>query len=289
MASARPPLRERYLDIEGQRLRIVTRAAAGSKVPPLLIFNGIGAAADLLQPLLDALPGGVVTFDLPGIGASRAALVPRRMSGLAGLARAVLRALAIERCDVMGISWGGGLAQQFARQYPHVTRRLVLAATSSGHLMLPPRPRVMLRMATPWRYLSADYFRRIAGDIYGGDFRHDPDRVAHHARRMAPPSSWGYLSQLYALGGWTSLFWLHRLHSPTLVLAGEDDPLIPLGNARLLAARIPDARLEIYDCGHLFVLTRLDAVARHISEFRQEDTAEGRTARQTGNTVAAPV
>ncbi|MCZ6655901.1 MAG: poly(3-hydroxyalkanoate) depolymerase [Gammaproteobacteria bacterium] len=237
---------------------------------PLLIFNGIGASVDLLQPLLGALTVPVIAFDLPGVGATRPSLLPKRMPELATLARTLLDVLEIERCHIMGVSWGGGLAQQFAWQYPERTDRLVLAATSTGHLMVPPRLSVMLRMATPLRYLSAGYFKTIAGDIYGGDFRNAPERAARHARLMTPPSVWGYLGQLYALSGWTSLLWLHKVRAPALVMAGEDDPIIPLANARILVNRLPNARLSVYDCGHLFVLTRLDRVSAEIDSFLSE-------------------
>ena len=256
---------ERYVDVAEHRLRVLN--TLGRPGTPILIFNGIGASVDLLRPLVEALGMPVIAFDLPGVGATRASIVPRRMPELATLAAQLLDQFEVERCHIMGVSWGGGLAQQFARQYPERTDRLVLAATSTGHLMVPPRISVMLRMATPLRYLSASYFKTIAGEIYGGDFRNAPDRAEKHARLMAPPSIWGYLGQLYALSGWTSLFWLHEVQAPTLVLAGEDDPIIPLSNAHILVDRIPDARLSTYDCGHLFVLTRLERVAKELDEF----------------------
>jgi poly(3-hydroxyalkanoate) depolymerase len=258
-------IEETYSDVAGHRLRILTSLDRPGR--PLLIFNGIGASAGLLRPLLLKLKNPALTFDLPGIGGSRQSLVPRRMRNLADLAVDVLDQLGIERCHVMGLSWGGALAQQFAYQHPARTDRLVLAATSTGHMMIPPRPSVLVRMATPLRYLDAGYFRRIAGHIYGGDFRHDPERAARHARLMSPPSIAGYLGQLYALTGWTSLFWLHRVQAPGLVLAGRDDPVIPLANARLLANRLPQATLKTYDCGHLFVLTRLEQVSADIDAF----------------------
>ncbi len=261
-------IEESYREIAGRRLRVLSRLDQPGT--PLLVFNGIGASADILRPLLEAYPGGVIAYDLPGVGASPPALLPGRMRDHATLANEVLQSFGIDRCHVMGVSWGGGLAQQFTLQYPHKVDRLILAATSSGHLMLPPSPAVILRMATPLRYLSAGYFKRIAGEIYGGDFRNNAAKAEKHARLMTPPSIWGYLSQLYAMIGWTSLFRLHRIEAPTLVLAGEDDPIIPLANARLLADRIPNARLRTFDCGHLFVLTRLDEVMTEIGRFTAE-------------------
>ncbi len=260
-----------FHSIGTDHLRLAATHPPGASGPPLLIFNGIGASTELLEPLMRRLTSiATLTFDLPGVGASKASLPVRRLPGFARLANELLDALGIGTVNVMGISWGGGLAQQFARQFPHRVNRLVLAATSTGHLMVPPRPSVMLRMATPMRYLSAGYFKRIAGDIYGGDFRKDGVLTERHARRMAPPSVLGYLNQLWALAGWTSVFWLHEITQPTLVMAGDDDPIIPLVNARLLARLIPDARLEIFDCGHLFLLTRLERSARTLEEFLRQ-------------------
>ncbi len=258
-------IRDHFRDVDGQHLRVVTELdRAGT---PLLIFNGIGASAGLLHPLFQRLNVPVLTFDLPGVGGSKTSFRPRRLWQFARLARKLLADLEIEQCHVMGISWGGGLAQQFAWQYPSITQRLVLAATSTGSLMMPPKPGVILRMATPMRYLSAGYFRRIAGEIYGGDFRDDAVLREHHARRMTPPSIVGYLSQLYALSGWTSLPWLHQIRAPALILAGEDDPIIPMTNARILHKRLPNAQLKTFDCGHLFILTRLEAVCADIDAF----------------------
>ncbi|HLZ30868.1 MAG TPA: alpha/beta fold hydrolase, partial [Chloroflexota bacterium] len=78
-----------------------------------------------------------------------------------------------------------------------------------------------------------------------------------------------------AVMGWSSLGWLHRLPQPTLVLAGTDDPIVPVANARVMAERIPNARLQLYDDGHLFLMTRLDEVAPLLSEFLTEVTIGG--------------
>jgi len=267
------PITHSYVSIGSDRLRIASTDPAGAKGPPLLIFNGIGASAEILEPLMRGLARvRTLTFDLPGIGASQPSPLVRRLAGFAHLAREVLDSHAVARVHVMGLSWGGGLAQEFTRQYPQRVERLVLAATSTGHLMVPARPSVLLKMATPLRYFSAGFFRRIAGDIYGGDFRTDAILAERYARRMSPPSFVGYLNQLYALAGWTSLHWLHTIRQPTLVMAGDDDPIVPLVNARILASRIPNAQLEVFDCGHLFVVTRLARTVARIERFLVEST-----------------
>ncbi|MBV8944285.1 MAG: alpha/beta fold hydrolase, partial [Solirubrobacterales bacterium] len=77
--------------------------------------------------------------------------------------------------------------------------------------------------------------------------------------------------QLYAAAGWSSLPWLRRLTSPTLVIGGENDPSVPLRNARVLAARIPNARLHVVNGGgHLFLLDEPENVAGVIAAFLNE-------------------
>jgi pimeloyl-ACP methyl ester carboxylesterase len=83
-----------------------------------------------------------------------------------------------------------------------------------------------------------------------------------------PPSLVGYAGQVYAITGWSSFPWLHRLRQPTLVLAGDDDPIVPLVNGRILARRIPGARLEVVrGGGHLFLLEEAEAMAELVAEF----------------------
>ena len=257
-----------YHDLAGLRLRVAQRRPPGATGPPLLIFNGIGASLELVEGFTSKLRGvRTIAFDMPGVGGSALSWLPRRPWALARLTRSLLRELDEEQVDVLGVSWGGMLAQQFAFQYPGVCRRLVLAATSPGQVMVPARPSVLFNMMTPMRYASARYFRQIAGSIYGGDFRRDPELVRKHTRLMASPHPVGYLNQLFAITGWTSLPWLHLLKQPTLVMSGTDDPIVPSSNARILTKLIPNADLKFFDCGHLFLLTRADQVVEALDSF----------------------
>ena len=257
-----------YEWIDGEHLRVATTSPQDAQPIPLLIFNGIGASLDIVEPFMRRMTQfRVIAFDLPGIGGSDASWSIRRMPGFARLAARLLDKLGVDKAYAMGISWGGGLAQQFALDHPERCEKVVLAATSTGYIMVPPSLRVMLHMATPLRYLSAAYFKRIAGTIYGGDFRSDAGLRDRYARLMAPPSIIGYLNQLYALAGWTSVFRAHRMRQPVLILAGADDPIITMANARLLDSLIPNSELRVFDCGHLFILTRISACVAAIEEF----------------------
>jgi poly(3-hydroxyalkanoate) depolymerase len=257
----------RVIDVGGQKLMVAVRHGSSQR-PPLLLFNGIGANWELARPFLTALTDTTaIIFDMPGIGGSPLPTLPYRPSSISRLAALLLAKLGYERADVAGVSWGGGIAQQFAHQYPKICRRLVLAATSPGAIMVPGRPETLMKMATPRRYLDKAYMRKIAPDIYGGAFKADPSLINRHAEAMNGARTLGYLYQLLALMGWTSLPWLWRIRQPTLVLMGRDDPLVPVVNGRILTSLIPNSRLEIIDDGHLFIVTRPDETAQRIEGF----------------------
>jgi len=260
-------------EIGGQTLRVGERRGDPAR-PPLLMFNGIGASIELAEPFLEALDGQpAIIFDVPGVGGSPAPTLPYRPWMLARMTARLLDRLGHDRVDVLGVSWGGALAQQFAFQYSQRCRRLVLAATSPGHLMIPGRLGALLRMAGPRRYKDAKYMRQIAGTLYGGVLRQSPERADEHLRHVRWASDYGYYLQLLAGVGWSSLPWLGFLPQPTLVMAGTDDPLVPLLNGYILAKLIPDARLITLDDGHLFLVTSATESARKISEFLQQEAA----------------
>ena len=246
----------------------VARSKGNGQHKPLLVFNGIGANIELLEPLARGLPEReVIAFDMPGVGGSPLPLVPYRFNTIAWLAGKLLQQLGHEDADIMGISWGGAVAQQFARSLPKRCHRLILCATATGAVMIPAAPGVLWKMATPRRYFNRKYGHSIAGDIYGGDCRTDPSVMAPHFKHIKTGSKLGYYLQLAAGTGWTSIHWLSRIRQPTLIMAGNDDPLIPLGNAHLMHRLIPNSELRVFDCGHMFLLTRIDESLTAIRGF----------------------
>ncbi|GLX12250.1 poly(3-hydroxyalkanoic acid) depolymerase [Pseudomonas straminea] len=262
----------RTIVLDQQTIRTAVRPGSPDKVP-LLIFNGIGANLELVMPFVNALDKDqeIIAFDVPGVGGSSTPSIPYRFPGLAKLAARMLDYLDYGRVNAIGVSWGGALAQQFARDYPERCKKLVLAATSAGAMMIPGKPKVLWRMASPRRYLQPSYGVHIAADIYGGAFRRDPKLALSHASKVRSGGKLGYYWQLFAGMGWTSIHWLHKIRQPTLVLAGDDDPIIPLLNMRLLAWRIPNSELHVIDDGHLFLVTRAEVVAPIIMKFLAEE------------------
>lgn len=268
-----PVRRVRHLEVGGLRIRTAVRGAGR----PLLLIMGIGGNLEMWDPLERVLAGsGVQTlaFDAPGTGGSTRWRVPRRMPALARLVEQVIDGLGFDRVDVLGVSFGGALAQQLAHQAPARVRRLVLAATMPGLGGVPGDPRALIALASPRRYRDPAYLQQVAATVYGGRSRREPELVAAGARtRLAhPPSALGYAHQLYAVQGWSSLPWLHRLPHPTLVLAGDDDPVVPVVNARLLAWRIPRSQLVVLPgAGHLFLLEETHGVAALVRDFLDSD------------------
>jgi poly(3-hydroxyalkanoate) depolymerase len=255
----------------GRTLRISVRTGSDPDVPPLLLMNGIGASLEVLQPFVDALHPRrtVIRFDVPGVGGSPPPVVPYVFATFSPVVATLLDQLGHqEPADVLGFSWGGGLAQHFAVQHRRRVRRLVLAATGTGSLMVPASPRVLARMLTPRRHRDPDYARSVAGELYGGGMRIDPDRAAralHTHTRLGPKR--GYYYQLAAGAGWSSLPFLPLLRQPTLVVAGDDDPIIPAVNAVVMARLIPNARLHLYAGGHLDMITESRTLAPVVEEF----------------------
>ena len=272
--SRQDPDRVTTVTVGGRRLRVAVRPGTGG-VPPLLVCNGIGTPLEALAPFTGVLDTAitVVRFDVPGVGGSPAPRLPYTVPGLASLTGRMMGQLGYGRFDALGISWGGGLAQQLALQNPRRCRRLVLVSTSTGSLMVPAHPRVLLHLASPRRHRDPAHAARIAGTVYGGALRRQPELAAplvgaiYGGAHAAPASRRGYLYQLAASAGWTSLPWLRLVRQPALILAGDDDPIIPLANARLMAALLPDARLHVYPDGHLGLLTRAAELAAVVSDF----------------------
>lgn len=253
-----------------QRIRAHVRHGFGV---PLVLCNGIGAGLEVLDPFVAALDPAttIVRFDVPGAGGSPPSLAPYGFGYLARLLGRVLDRLGIGTVDVLGLSWGGALAQQFAFQNPRRCRRLVLVATATGALMVPGHPRVLAMMVTGRRFTDPGRAAAIAGRIYGGtaaDRSHDI--AALFGAQTHAGSAIGYLHQLLAGAVWTSLPLLPAIRQPTLIVAGTDDPIVPIANAHILHRLLPHATLHRHDGGHIELITDADGLAPVIEAFLHE-------------------
>jgi len=265
-ATSATPVRHEQLRIRGLRIH----AQISGEGEPLLLYSGIWAEVGLWDRLLPYLDGfQTIAFDPPGIGRSQMPAFPLSMWGLAEFGTAVLDEFGIESAHVLGASFGGALAQQMAFSHPRHVRRLVLASTSFGGFAMPGSLEALWHFIHPRSY-HPERLEQVAGDMFGGRLRKEPELVrSMHIRR--PTDTMAALYRMAPLVGWTSLPCLWTIRHPTLVIAGDDDPVTPLVNHRVIAALIPRARLHtVRGGGHLILLDSADQVGPVIADFLRE-------------------
>jgi poly(3-hydroxyalkanoate) depolymerase len=244
---------------------------------PVLFFNGIGANIEAVAPLAAALPErGFLMFDMPGTGESPDPIIPYNPFTMSWTAAQLLAKYGLDEVDVMGVSWGGAMAQHFALQHPGRTRRLTLIATTPGMLMVPGNPAAFTKMADPRRYIDPEFMNEHFATLYGGV---DKDGAEHqkdsHIGRLKPPSPRGYMYQLMCMMGWSSLPALPFMKKETLIMMGEDDQIVPVINGKILKAMIPNSRLQTFaGGGHLFLLTHADESVAAIRAFLDAPDSE---------------
>jgi poly(3-hydroxyoctanoate) depolymerase len=257
---------ERRLEIAGQSLRVREEGEGD----PILLVHGLGANLEMWGPVAELWPERRrITLDLPGTGRSSTPLLPLPIPALARIVEGVLDRLGHERVDVLGYSFGGAVSQTFARRAPERVRRLALAGTICGWGGLPGSLPAILTLLLPVRYYSPWVYERTFEWAAGGR-KPPPERLRAQAakRQELPPSLAGYLWQWTAACGWSSLPWLDEIEAPTLVLSGSADPLVPAGNAVILASRIPAAKLFVAEGeGHLFLADPESAALAPLREF----------------------
>lgn len=262
---------ERLIPVLGQQIRVNVRSGTGV---PLVLCNGIGASLEVLDPVVEHLDPDttVVRFDAPGSGGSPDSPLPYGFPYLAAVLRQLLNKLDLNTraVDVLGLSWGGALAQQFAFQNPRYCRRLILVSTGNGAIMVPGKAGVLAKLLTPRRFLDHQYAASIAGDLYGGTVRTDPSVVKQlFDRQLMSGSRVGYLHQLLAGSVWTSIFALPLVRQRTMVVAGLDDPVVPLSNARILHRLLPNSTLHLHSGGHVDLITNAAELAPVVEMFRR--------------------
>ncbi len=252
------------ITVGSQRLRVAIRRGDSLRTP-LLLMPGIGSGLEMFQPFVDELDPAieVIRFDVPGTGGSPTPVFLYSIASLTCQVTRMLELLGYGEVDVFGFSWGGSLAQQFALQSSQRCRRLVLSSTGTGVTMVPGRLSAFLQLLTPWNSSREPFFLQELAPT-----RESNPRIKREfMRAFSPGDQRGYGYQLLAAMSWTSLPWLWSLRQPTLILAGDDDPAVPVVNAKILHAIILHSQLYVYHGGHMGVLTNAREFARVIEQF----------------------
>jgi 3-oxoadipate enol-lactonase len=238
---------------------------------PVLLIMGLGYPSHMwhrTRPVL-AAHYQTVALDNRGVGRSEMPSGPYPIARMASDAAAVLDAAGIESAHLFGVSMGGMIAQEFALQYPQRVQSLILGCTAAGGptavraepeavQMLMTRdkmsPEQAAEAAVPFIYDSTTPRERIDEDIA--------------IRRPWFPRPEAYKAQLQGILAWEAYSRLSGIAAPTLVIHGESDRLVPPGNAKLIAERIPGAKLVmIPHASHLFLTDQTEASHRAILQF----------------------
>ncbi|NBQ99196.1 MAG: alpha/beta fold hydrolase [Actinobacteria bacterium] len=225
-----------------------------------LLFNGSGASIETSAPLINALAKTmqVLVHDQRGLGASSVPDGPYTMAGYAADGAALLRHVGWDMCIVVGISFGGMVAQEFAVTHPGTVEKLVLLCTSAGgtagssyplHELasLPPAERLEAQMRITDSRFGPEWFAEhpVDAEIMRG--MRERAAVEKPAERLR-----GERLQLEARTGHDVSGRLGLVTAPTYVLAGRFDGIAPPANSYAIASLVPDAVVSVYEGGHMF-------------------------------------
>ena len=252
---------ERLVQVGGRKL-LVRRSGTG---PPILLLTGMGMSLAAWTPLLRHLHGlERIEVAMPGSGGFVARQPVLTMPRFAALALGLLDRLDIARADVLGLSFGGLVAQQLAYDAPTRVRGLVLVSTSCGLGGAPSNP--------------VSWWNAMLSGIWPTSGGQGAQRLARRWARVIQrelgagwatgPRLGGLAEQIAAASLWSSLPWLPRLTQETLVITGTADALVPAANASILASRMPRAQIHrVHGGGHMCLLDRAAEVGPVVAAF----------------------
>ena len=239
--------------------------------PPLLLIMGLGYSHEMWHrttPLVSK-QFRTILLDNRGVGRSDVPPGPYPIATMAADAAAVLDAAGVESADVYGVSMGGMIAQEFALQYPRRVRKLILGCTACGGpkaVRAEPEVNQVLMMrgsmtmeegteaAVPFIYDTGTPRTRIDEDLA--------------IRRKTYPKPEAYVAQLQGILAWESYSRLGQIKAPTLVIHGETDRLVPVGNGRLIAESIAGSKLVTIPHASLIYMTdQPEASDRAVMDF----------------------
>jgi 3-oxoadipate enol-lactonase len=237
---------------------------------PVLLIMGLGYPSYLWHRTRPALKQRyrTIALDNRGSGQSDAPQGPYSIALMASDAAAALDAAGVESAHVFGLSMGGMIAQEFALQYPARVRSLILGCTAAGgpnavraekHVTDTLTSRdlgseALMQAMRPFVYDSGTHVDRIEEDLA--------------IRRQWFPRPEAYMAQLQGIFAWEAYSRLDKIATPTLVIHGQTDRLVPAGNSKLIAARISGSKLVMLPrASHIFTTDQPEASHKAIVDF----------------------
>ena len=237
---------------------------------PLLLIMGLGWPSYAWYRTRPAVTQRyrTIAFDNRGVGQSDVPPGPYSITQMAADAAAVLNAARVNTAHIFGVSMGGMIAQEFALQYPKKVRSLILGCTAAGGPeAVRAEPAVLEVLMTRGQDPEA-FTKAISPFIYDAGTSTEKIEEDTAVRRKWFPPSEAYYAQLQAILNWEGYSRIAQIAAPTLVIHGESDRLVPAANGKLIAARIPGAKLVLIpNASHIFTTDQTEATHAAILEF----------------------
>lgn len=255
--------------------RIYYKVTGPARAEPLVLVMGLGwdmSGWKLLMPHLTAFR--VLLIDNRGTGRSDKPDRPYSIKEMAGDVVRCMNAAGMDSAHVYGASLGSMIAQELTLSYPARVRSLILGCPSPGIIALPASPRWLRLVLGRQRHTPEESFMRAARLLYGVSLKDRPEAIEEvmHRRLRVRLSPVGARRQFEAVLKWSSLRRLPRIAVPTLVIHGDHDRLIPVGNGRIIARLIPGARLHVFKgAGHVYGTDHPEEHLEVITDFWHEN------------------
>jgi len=238
---------------------------------PLVLVEGLGVATWIWEKQIPEFSRHFMTisYDNRGVGRSAKPAGPYSISMLTADLLALLDYLHLNKIHLLGLSMGGLIAQEFALAHPGRVERLVLAATTHGGSSHIPMAAKTLQMLLESSGNSRAAVRKRLSLAYSDEFM-EKDEMNHliDLRMADPQPREAFLAQAQAGAAFDRSKDVQRISAPTLILSSTGDLIVPYQNAKLLANKIPNSKLIIYNkFGHQFLVENFAEFNKDVLTF----------------------
>lgn len=265
MTTTRSTIRSRVLTPDG--ISFAEYRPDGPATRTVLLLHGIGGSARSCTDVAERLAAHgarALAWDAPGYGRSRD---PRGDAGVVDRLDGAITALGLGQVDLVGTSWGGVIATCLAHRRPQRVTSLVLADSTRGSAVRPEKATAMRARVPELEAVGSEEFAaRRAPRLVSPDA--DPEVALRVRQEMARVRVPGYRMAAEFMADTDTERLLPGITTPTLVVVGEDDVVTGVPESRLLAERIPGARLTVLpQAGHAAITEVPDEFARAVTDF----------------------